>query len=249
MQKKGHTLRTIGRALLIAMAVLFIVISVVGIVETWYVNRVLVNITNQVFSIVESGVSVADSGVSSALTKVKDARSELAQTEQDINTLGTNLKENHPALVALSERLDTRLVPTVDKIQSVLEPVQEGLAGVDAVLAVANGIPFIQEKAPGLKEVQDSLENLSGLQADVQQLRTTLRAAAEGKADALTEETTTLLIQLVQRADDRLARTQDNLQKVLDRITDLENRIARKNAEILFILNMTALVISLLLYG
>ena len=246
MNSSKRVLGVIGRSLLIAIAVLFILFSISGIAGTWYVNRVLVNVTNQVFTVVESGVSVANSGVTAALNKVKEARSELAQTEQDINTLGTNLKENHPALVALSERLDTRLAPTVDKIQSVLEPVQEGLAGMDAVLTVANSLPYFQEKAPGLQELQDSLQNLTSLQADVQQLRTTLRAAAEGKADALTDETTALLLQLVQRADDRLARTQDNLQTLLDKIAELQNRIAKKRTEILFMLNMAALLLTLL---
>lgn len=236
----------IGRGLLMGVAVLFILISILGMAGIWYVDRMAVGMTNQVFMVVESGISVSNSGGTTALNKIKGARSELAQIRQDITTLGSNLKENHPVLVALSERAETRLAPSVDGILSVLEPVREGLSTMDAVLAVANSLPYFQESAPGLQELQNSLQDLVGLQADVQQLRTTLQAAAEGKADSLTDETTGLLIRLIERADERLVRIQENLETLLEKIMDLQARTAKKRAEILFVLNLTAFLITLL---
>jgi peptidoglycan hydrolase CwlO-like protein len=246
MGKSRRILAIIGRSLLIAIAVLFILFSISGIIGTWYVNRIATDVTLKVFSVVESGVSVADTGVDRALTKVIDSRSEIAQTKEDIETLGVNLKENHPALTALSERLDTRLAPTIDNIRSALEPVRDGLAGLDAVLSVANSLPYFQEKAPGLQDIQDSLENLSSLQADVQQLRTTIRAAAEGRSDELTDQTTTLLLNITQRVDDRLALTQSNLEELKSKVDDLKERIAQKKSELLFIINLIAVVATLL---
>ena len=246
MEKTKHILAIIGRSLLILMAALFILIGIAGIGGTWYVNRVATNVTLKLFSVVETGVSVADTGVGQALTRVIDSRSEIAQTEEDITTLGKNLKENHPALTALSERLETQLAPTVDKIRSTLEPVKEGLVSVDAVLSVANSIPYFQEKAPGLQDAQDALRNIANLQADVTQLRTTIRAVAEGKSDTLTDETTTLLLNITGRVDERLARTQGNLEKLQEAVIELQTRIAQKKARLLFIYNLSAVLISLL---
>ncbi len=239
-------LNSFGRSLVIGIAGLFILLSVGGIVGAWYVNREAVHVTLSVFSVVESGVSVADSGVGQALSRVRDARSEIALTEQDIAIISQNLKENHPGLVALSERLDTRLAPTAGKLQSSLEPVQERLAGVDAVLRVANSLPYFQEKAPGLQTLQDALQNLAGLGADLRQLRTTIQAAAEGKADALTDETAALLLNIAQRADERLVRIQSSLEALQNQINDLQARLVLKKARILFLLNLFAALISLL---
>ena len=127
-----------------------------------------------------------------------------------------------------------------------MEPVRDGLAGLDAVLSVANSLPYFQEKAPGLQDIQDSLENLSSLQADVQQLRTTIRAAAEGRSDELTDQTTTLLLNITQRVDDRLALTQSNLEELKSKVDDLKERIAQKKSELLFIINLIAVVATLL---
>jgi len=246
MGKTKHILAIIGRSLLILIAVLFILLSIAGIGGVWYVNRVATDVTLKVFSVVESGVSISDSGVNQALVKVKDSRSEIMQTQEDIDTLGQSLKENHPALTALGQRLDNRLAPSVEKIRSVLEPVRDGLMAVDSVLTVANSIPYFQEKAPGLQDAQDALDNVSSLSADITQLRTTIRAAAEGKADALTDETTTLLLNITKRIDDRLAQTQGNLEQVQNKINALQEEIARKKARLLFIYNMTAALFSLL---
>ncbi len=102
MEKAKHTLVIIGRGLLILVAVLFILLSIAGLGGVWHVNRAATDVTLKVFAVVESGVSVADSGVNQALNKVKESRSEVLQTQEDIDTLGQNLKENHPALIALS---------------------------------------------------------------------------------------------------------------------------------------------------
>lgn len=246
MEKTKHILAIIGRSLMILMAVLFILIGIAGIGGAWYANRVATNVTLKLFSVVETGVSVAETGVSRSLTRVMDSRSEITQTEEDITTLGKNLKENRPALTALSNRLDTRLAPAVDNIQSTLEPVQEGLTSVNAVLSVANSIPYFQEKAPGLQDIQDALDTITSLGADITQLRTTIRAAAEGKADTLTDETTTLLLNITQRIDDRLAQTQGNLEQVQNKVNALQEEIARKKARLLFIYNMSAALLSLL---
>ncbi len=240
-----HVLVIIGRSLLIAIAVLFILVSIGGIVGTWYANRVATDVTLKVFSVVESGVSIGESGVGQALTKVRDSRAEIAQTETDIKTLSTNIKENHPALTALSERVDAQLAPGIEKIENTLAPVREGLIAVDATLTIANSIPYVRENAPELQQVQDAMENLSNLRADVQQLRATLRAEAEGQADELTEQTTQLLLDIAGRVDVRLAKIQTDLETVQSEIDALSQRIAQRKSKLLFILNLTAVLLTL----
>jgi len=246
MEENKHILTIIGRSLLILIAALFILLSIAGIGGSWYVNRMATEVTLKAFSVVETGVSVANMGVDQALGKVKDSRSEIMQTQEDITTLGQNLKENHPALTALSQRLDERLAPSVGKIRSALEPVRDGLTAVNTVLLVANSIPHMEEKAPGLKDAQEALDTIASLSADITQLRTTLRAAAAGQADALSDETTTLLLNITGRIDERLARTQEKLEQVQSKINALQEEVARKKARLLFTYNMIAALATLM---
>ena len=230
----------LGRGLLIGVAGLFILLSIGGIAEVWLANRQAAHATLAVFSVVENGAAAADAGVNRVLERVKAARAEIALIKQDVTLLSQHLQDNHPGLVALSDRLETRLAPTIDGIQTQLAPVQEGLAGVDAALTVVNSLPYFQEKAPGLQSLQEALQDVAGLSADVRQLRTTLRAAAEGRADAMTDETAALLLRIAQRADERLARIQARLQELLNQIEALQEKMAQKKERILFTLNLAA---------
>jgi len=90
------------------------------------------------------------------------------------------------------------------------------------------------------------LKTVLGLQADIQQLRTTLRAAAEGKADEMTGQTMELLINIADRVDQRLAQTQGNLEEVQNQINELSQRIAAQKSEILFALNLAAVIATLM---
>jgi septal ring factor EnvC (AmiA/AmiB activator) len=246
MKITKSVLAIIGRGLLITVAVLVILLSIGGIISAWYVNRVATDVTLKIASVVETGVAIADSGVQQSLTRVIDARSEIAQTGGDIDTLGQKLKENKPALTALSQRIETRLAPTIDKIQSVLEPVREGLVQVDSLLTVANSVPYFHENMPELQMAQDSLRNMADLKADVEQLRRTLREMAEGKSESLTDETTQLLLNITGRIDERLARTQSNLEQLESEIATLQESVHARKSRILLIINLTTIFCTLL---
>ena len=51
-------------------------------------------------------------------------------------------------LTALSNRLETRLAPTVGKIQETLAPVRESLVAVNNVVEIVNSIPFVEKEGP-----------------------------------------------------------------------------------------------------
>ena len=179
-------LKKIGRILILVMAVLVIVLSVGGIVGAWGISSAVSNVTLKMFSVVQTGAEVVDTAVGRMDTLVQTARSEVQQAGEMVTTAASNLQENRPVLTALSERLETRLGPTVDKIQEAVAPVHDALVTVSSAVSFANSMPFIQERAPRLEQLDQTLTQLSALAADVQQLRTTLQVAVTEKADQLT---------------------------------------------------------------
>jgi flagellar basal body-associated protein FliL len=107
-------LKKIGRILILVIAVLVIVLSVGGIIGAWGINSAVSNITLKLFSVVQTGTEVVDTAASRVDALVQTARSEVQQASEMITTAASNLQENRPVLTALSERLETRLGPTVD---------------------------------------------------------------------------------------------------------------------------------------
>ncbi len=246
MKRTQSILSLLAHNTFVLIAVVVMLISVLGIGGVWYTNHLVTGITLKVFGVVETGVSIADQGVTMALNRVIESRQELALMQEDIHTLGKHFQENHPALVALNERLDQRFGPSIETIQTSLEPVQGALTSIHTTLMVVNSIPYFQEKVPNLGKIQNTLEDVAGLSADVQQLRTTLRAMAEGKADTLTSQTEELLLRVLQRIDARLARMQTNLEDLLDQIHILQTHIQTKKQQVLFWYNLISVVLTLL---
>ena len=198
-------LKKTGRVLAFIVAILFILFSIGGIVGAWWLNSAASDVTLKVFSAVETGVGVIDAGVARVNALVETSRTEVQQAEETINTVAGNLQANNPVLAALSERLETRLGPTVDNIQEAIAPVRDALLAVSNVVSIANSIPFIQERAPGIEKVDATFNRLGDIAADTRQLRGTLQAAAAGRADQITAEAATTLTTLTTRIDTRLA--------------------------------------------
>ena len=239
-------LKKIGRILILAMAVLVIVLSVGSIVGAWAINSVVSNFTLNVISVVQTGVKIVDTAASRMDTLVQTARSEVQQAGETITTAAGNLQENRPVLTALSDRLETRLGPTVDKIQEAAAPVHDALVGVSSAVSFANSIPFVQERAPRLEQLDQTLSDLTALAADVRQLRTTLQAAATEKADQLTAGVATALSDLAARIDGRLAEAQSNVQALQSDIAALQARIQQTQSVLLLIFNLIALTVTLI---
>jgi hypothetical protein len=241
-------LKKIGRILILVMAVLVIVLSVGGIIGAWGINSAVSNFTLKVFSVVQGGAEIVDSAVGRVDTLVQTARSEVQQASQMVTTVANNLQENRPVLTALSERLETRLGPTVDKVQEAVTPVHDVLVTISSAVSFANSVPFIQERAPRLEQLDQTLTQLSGLAADVKQLRTTLSAAVTEKADQLTQGVATTLTDLATRIDGRLAEVQSNVQTLQSDIAALQARMQTLQSALLLIFNLIALLATLVYF-
>lgn len=149
-------------------------------------------------------------------------------------------------MTALSERLETRLGPGIDKIQEAMVPVHDALVTVGSAVSFANSIPFVQERAPRLEQLDQTFTRLGTLSADVQQLRTTLREAMTAGADKLTQTAATALTDLTSRIDAGLADIQSSGQALQSDITALQARLQERQSRLLLIYNLAALAVTLL---
>lgn len=242
-----RVLKQIGRLLAIIIAVLVLVISLGGIVGSWWANTVATDVTNQVFSLVNGGITLAETGVQRADQLVGDGRAEVQNASDTVVAVGQNLEENSPVLTALNDRVEARLGPTVEQISTTLEPAINALNTVDQVLSVMNAIPFVQQDAPKLAKLHEAVNGLTQLVADVKQLRTTLNETVVGQKNALTSEAVTVLTDIATRIDTRLAGLEEAIQGVQSEIDALQVRSAALSARLLMIYDLAALALTLFL--
>src|SRR4029077_15604074 len=91
------------RVAAIALAVLFIGLSLLGIFGAWFVDRKATDIALRGFGLIEVGVGVVDAGVSGGDALIATSRTEVRQASETITAAGTQAQANSPVLNALNE--------------------------------------------------------------------------------------------------------------------------------------------------
>jgi hypothetical protein len=230
----------------IALAVLFIGLSLFGVFGAWFVDRKATDVVLKGFGLIEVGVGVVDAGVGRVNDLIAASRTEVRQASETIIAAGAQAQANSPVLSALNERLETSLAPRIAQMQQVLAPVRDAVGNVANAVSLLNSLPMMADRAPRLAALDETFNRLEELSADATQLRSTLRAMAAQKGDA-TAETIATLNGLAQRIDTRLGEAQANVQAVRADVAALQVRLDKRKSQLLFVFNLLALLSTLML--
>jgi hypothetical protein len=231
----------------IALAVLFIGLSLFGIFGAWFVDRKATDVALKGFGLIEVGIGVVDAGVGRVDDLIARSRTEVRQASETITAAGAQAQANSPVLNALNERLETSLAPRIAQMQQVLAPVRDAMGTVGNAVSLLNSMPMMADRAPRLAALDETFDRLEGLSADATQLRGTLRAlVAEQKSD-IAPETVAALKGIAQRIDTRLGEVQANVDGVQADIAALQVRLNKRKSRLLFVFNLLALLSTLIL--
>jgi len=231
----------------IALAVLFIGLSLVGIFGAWFVDRKATDVALKGFGLIEVGIGVVDAGVGRVDELIAASRTEVRQAPETITAAGAQAQANSPVLNALNERLETSLAPRIAQMQQVLAPVRDALGSVGNAVSLLNSLPMMADRAPRLAALDDTFNRLEGLSADTTQLRGTLRALVAEQTSDVAPETVAALKGLTQRIDTRLGEAQANVQAVRADVAALQVRMDKRKSLLLLIFNLLALLSTLML--
>ena len=235
------------RSAAITVAVLFIGLSLFGIVGVWLVDRRATEIALKGFGLVETAVGVVNAGVARVDDLIATSRTEVRQASETITAVGARAEANSPVLNALNERLETSLAPRIAQMQQALAPVRDAVGTIGNAVSLVNSLPMVADRAPRLAALDEAFNRLEELSADTTQLRGTLRALAGAQKSEVTAETVATLTGLTQRIDTRLGEVQASVQGVQADIAALQVRLDARKSRVLFVFNLLALLVTLML--
>src|SRR6476620_4890377 len=231
----------------IALAMLFIGLSLFGIFGAWFVDRKATDVALKGFGLIEVGIGVVDAGVSRVDDLITTSRTEVRQASETITAAGAQAQANRPVLSALNERLETSLAPRIAQMQQVLAPVRDAVGTVGNAVSLLNSLPMMADRAPRLAALDDAFNRLEGLSADTTQLRGTLRTLVVEQKSDIAPETVAARKGIAQRIDTRLGEVQANIDGVQADITALHVRLDTRKSRLLFVFNLLALLSTLML--
>jgi hypothetical protein len=231
----------------IALAVLFIALSLLGIFGAWFVDGKATDVALKGFGLIEVGVGVVDAGVGRVDDLIATSRTEVRQASETITAAGAQAQANSPVLNALNERLETSLAPRIAQMQQVLAPVRDAIGTVGNAVTLLNSMPMMTDRAPRLAALDETFNRLEGLSADATQLRDTLRALVVEQKSDIAPETVAALKRITERIDTRLGEAQANVQAVRADVAALKDRLDKRKSRLLFVFNLLALLSTFML--
>lgn len=231
----------------IALAVLFIGLSLLGIFGAWFVDRKATDVALKGFGLIEAGIGVVDAGVGRVDDLIARSRTDMRQASETITDAGAQAQANSPVLKALNERLETSLAPRIAQMQQVLAPLRDAVGNVANAVSLLNSLPMMADRAPRLAALDGTFNRLEELSADTTQLRGTLRALVVEQKSDIAPETVAALKKLTQRIDTRLGEAQANVQAVRADVAALKDRMDKRKSRLLFVFNLLALLSTLML--
>ena len=231
----------------IALAMLFIGLSLFGIFGAWFVDRKATDIALKGFGLIEVGIGVVDAGVGRVDDLIARSRTEVRQASETITAAGAQAQANSPVLNALNERLETSLAPRIAQMQQVLAPVRDAIGTVGNAVTLLNSMPMMTDRAPRLAALDEAFNRLEELSADTTQLRGTLRTLVVEQKSDIAPGTVAALKGLTQRIDTRLGEVQANVQAVRADVAALKDRLDKRQSRLLFVFNLLALLSTLML--
>ena len=235
------------RSAAIITAGVFGVLSLLGIIGVWWVERRAEDLVRKGFGLVDTAVGVVSAGVARADDFLSTSQREVRHAAETMTTVGTRPATNRPVLTALSQRLETSLSPRVAQAQQALAPVRDALGTIGDAVRLLNSLPMMTDRAPRLAELDAALQRLEELSLDTTQLRSTLRALAEAQTNDLSDESIAAIKGLEQRINSRLGEVQANVHGVQAEITALKARLDTRKSQLLFALQLYASLASLML--
>ena len=242
-----RTLRKAARFAAITLAALFIGLSCISIVGTWFVSRRASDVALKGIGVIEIGVGVVDAGIGRVDRLIATSRTEVREAAETIATVTGRAADNRPVLNALNERLETSLAPRITQVQDALAPVRDAIRDVSNAVSFVSSLPMMAEHAPRLAVLDETFNRLEAMSADATQLRATLRALVAAQDSEVTPETVKALNGLIQRIHTRLGDVQNKVQAVRAEVDALQVRLDQRKSRLLFTINLVAMLSTLML--
>jgi len=242
-----RTLRKAARFAAITLAALFIGLSCISIVGTWFVSRRASDVALKGIGVIEIGVGVVDAGIGRVDRLIATSRTEVREAAETIATVTGRAADNRSVLNALNERLETSLAPRITQVQDALAPVRDAIRDVSNAVSFVSSLPMMAEHAPRLAVLDETFNRLEAMSADATQLRATLRALVAAQDSEVTPETVKALNGLIQRIDTRLGDVQNKVQAVRAEVDALQVRLDQRKSRLLFTINLVAMLSTLML--
>jgi len=224
------------------LAVLGLIVNGLTLVGIWAAYGPARSGVTDVSNTVTQALQVANNGLTRVNGYVQTGRQTLTQVNDQATQLGDRVQASSPLVTALSQRVDTKLSPILENVQTTAAAIHDAVLKVNSALLALNRFPGVT--VPTLSDqLSSTSDRAQEAESAVQDLRVTL---ANIKAGTVTKAETAVM-QITARIDGPLARIQSLVNTYKAKAVQAQDRVSSTTNTILTLLLVTAVSLTLLL--
>jgi hypothetical protein len=237
------TFKRILSAIVIAISVLLLVLSLAGIVGTWIVRDQLHTDLVGIVTAAETRATTVKKGLDRLDTALTQSRSQVTAIEQEAQAFGTSLEENRPLLTAISDAIGIELSPLIESARETMTTVREAVAAVNSAIEAINAIPFVSVPAPELQTLQKLSQDVESFRTEVQAVRT----AMEQRRSEIIQGTVSIITTPTSQIGGTLDEMLDTVSGYSQQVGAVQEGLSRFRSAIGSTLTWTAIIVTLIL--
>jgi hypothetical protein len=240
--KSKHTGRKVWYGVAIALSVIVLVISAVGVIGTWILEPKISNATVTLLGT----VGEAAGGVRELITQVDQPLGEIQNISSAVSTVSAEVSQEvldqGILKILLPEEQEQKVVQLVTTVEDTFNSIRSVLSSVIKIYRTIDLIPGINLPKPEEGELQNLSDSIGQVQATIEELRqktSEIRAGVAEKVSVVTD----IANQVTQKVDD----TRSKLAALDTKLATLQETVAILQQTLPTILIIIAIFLTLFL--
>ncbi len=165
-----NTWKRFGLLVVLALCVIFFLVSIVAILGSWYLRPPLIEGLEDIFQTVDNALEQSTiylDALDDVLTKAQDLVGVLQTTLESVTA---GIQERVEALQDTADIIQGALEPMVNDIAEFTQGVREAYVAFDTSIQGLNKLPFVEIETPGEELIQSITDTKTDLQNQVNDL-------------------------------------------------------------------------------
>ena len=231
----------------VALSILFLLVSLGGIVGVWLLRGQANRIVNSLFTAADASVASTSAKIDEMITRRQELRSGLDELSNEIEKLGSKVNQAPVVFMAIDELMNGKLSSALQKLDQSGRRLYGELARLEAAATTLNSTFLFRSQDGALDDLSATLtgllDDLQQMDQDFQELETRLR---ERKADSVQT-----LVESAQSSLDpmyaRLTRSETRLTNFRGKLDNLQARLETARMGIVGTINLVTIILTAVL--
>ncbi len=226
----------------IVVSVIVLILSAAGVIGVWVGRSVAINVNNGLMDGVIQLSSVGEEASNRLSTRFGELSSGVGEIEAAVDEVAQNVSDKGVVMTLLPPEKEQKLVSTADNIAETVNTIVASLESAIELYKSINSIPFVNLPKPKEETVQELGSGVKEIQDSVDQLATDIQDFRDGAASEVSR-----ISNAAGEVSSRLETSENNLVALESEMNNLQTRAEDFKGRFSTMVTILTVVVSLLL--